>query len=360
MKERTILLHKTIVKEKMFEDINFETHKEQDIKYERIRNENKEAFFIGEVNTENEDMFTNVNIIDTSIRGKFTNVPLFNNNYNLQINLNDFNLPDGLKIDQIKISEKNIQLDYELNKDNIKEIEVKSCIKSYSISLSLVYNDQTVDEYIVINEKNLPYINYEINQLLINLVKKQNMTKIHAGKYKCFFNAQCTSTMLNIFCELICGQEIINKSIYSNMIGKKVMHESISIIEDRFSIVDFDGNLSLYKFIVKNGILQTYLLNRKNAAKVGLNPTGNAGMSAEIIGNIEASGDKMYEKHDLEIIELLGIDYNENTGHFNAVVTGFLNDKPVNGGIINFNLKDFFLNMRLCHDGLFIVCDIAS
>lgn len=359
MKERTVSIQKTIEKEKIFEDkLIFETYKQRDIKYERVRKNDKEVFFVGE-NDNYEESLTKVDIIDTSVEGNFINIPLNDHDYNLIINLKNFKLPDTLKIDQIKISEEVIDTYYELEKDKKKQITVKSLIKSYSVSLSLVYDGQTIDEYINIDEKSLPYINYEINELLINLVKKSGMKQIKEGIYKCFFNSQCTESMINIFSGLINGQDIIDKSIYYESIGQQIMHNSINIIEKPFGIIDFDGNIKKSKFLVQNGILQTFLLNRKSAAKLSLKPTGNAGMMQEICSYVHMCGNKIYEEYDLEIIELLGIDYNENTGHFNAVITGFLHDKPVNGGIISFNLKDFFKEMRLCNDGLFMICNIA-
>ena len=359
MKERTISIQKIIEKEKIFEDkLVFETYKQRDIKYERVRKEGKEVFFMGE-NHNYEESLAEVNIIDTSVEGNFINVPLNDHNYNLVIDLKNFKLPEALKIDQIKISEEVIDTNYELKKDDKTQITVKNLMKSYSVSLSLVYDGQTVDEYISIDEKSLPYINYEINELLTNLVKKSRMTKIKEGTYKCFFNSQCTESILSIFCGLISGQDVIDRSIYYQSIGEKIMHESINIIERPFGIMDFDGNIKKNKFLIQNGILQTFLLNRKNAAKLSLKPTGNAGIMQETCGYIQVCGNKVYEEYDLEIIELLGVDYNENTGHFNAVITGFLNNKPVNGGIINFNLKDFFRKMRLFNDGLFMICNIA-
>jgi TldD protein len=71
-------------------------------------------------------------------------------------------------------------------------------------------------------------------------------------------------------------------SIYSDMIGRKICNEKITIVDNgtnpnmRGSInVDDEGNLSERTVLVDNGILRTYMHDRISAKHYGVRPTGS-------------------------------------------------------------------------------------
>lgn len=73
-----------------------------------------------------------------------------------------------------------------------------------------------------------------------------------------------------------------NTSIFSDMLGKKVCSENINIVDDgtipqaRGSInVDDEGVESQKTYLIKNGILESYLHDRISAKHYGVPPTGN-------------------------------------------------------------------------------------
>ena len=73
-----------------------------------------------------------------------------------------------------------------------------------------------------------------------------------------------------------------NVSIFSDLLGKKICSESINVVDDglienaRGSInFDDEGVESQKTYIVKDGVLESYLHDRISARHYGVNPTGN-------------------------------------------------------------------------------------
>jgi len=73
-----------------------------------------------------------------------------------------------------------------------------------------------------------------------------------------------------------------NTSIFSDKLGKKVCLESINVVDDgtiphnRGAVnIDDEGNLGQKTYIVKDGILNSYLHDRMSAIHYGVAPTGN-------------------------------------------------------------------------------------
>jgi TldD protein len=73
-----------------------------------------------------------------------------------------------------------------------------------------------------------------------------------------------------------------NVSIFSDLLGKKICHESINVVDDGTienarGAINFDdeGIESQKTYIVRNGILESYLHDRISARYYGVNPTGN-------------------------------------------------------------------------------------
>lgn len=73
-----------------------------------------------------------------------------------------------------------------------------------------------------------------------------------------------------------------NISIFSDQLHKKICNENISVVDDgtvpfnRGSVnIDDEGNYGQKTYIVKNGILNSYLHDRISAKHYGVTPTGN-------------------------------------------------------------------------------------
>lgn len=73
-----------------------------------------------------------------------------------------------------------------------------------------------------------------------------------------------------------------NTSIFSDKLGKKICHESINVVDDgtipfnRGSVnIDDEGIPGQKTYIVKDGILNSYLHDRMSAKHYGIAPTGN-------------------------------------------------------------------------------------
>ncbi len=74
-----------------------------------------------------------------------------------------------------------------------------------------------------------------------------------------------------------------NISIYSNLIGKKVASNLCTVVDDstvhglRGSLnIDDEGSLGRKKILIKNGFLESFILDKFNAKLMNLNSTGNA------------------------------------------------------------------------------------
>lgn len=132
---------------------------------------------------------------------------------------------------------------------------------------------------------------------------------------------------------------IAGRSIYQNasfLLGKieqQILPDFINIKESPLvtrllgsAPFDLEGVATYEKYLIKNGVLQTYLLNSYSARRLGLQTTGNAGGAHNVF---VTGGDKDYTtlvagiKRGLIVTEMMGSGVNIVTGDYSRGAAGF-------------------------------------
>ncbi len=205
-------------------------------------------------------------------------------------------------------------------------------------------------------------------------------------------NAQKTSVVLDnsvavefmgIFASSLSSENVQKgKSLLSGKLGRKVISDKISIIDNGLlpgklgsRPVDDEGVSSREKILIKEGILHRYLYNTYTAKKDGVTSTGNAvrsgfsGLPSVGVSNlyIEAaskadiiSPGEIFKAVDkcLYVTEAMGIHTaNPISGEFSIGVSGLWIEKgeiafPVKEAVISGNILSFFENIEAVGDDL--------
>jgi predicted Zn-dependent protease len=177
-----------------------------------------------------------------------------------------------------------------------------------------------------------------------------NGEDLSSGQYNIIFSNDLSSDIIKNIVSMAFGNEIILDSCLKGRIGSKILSEKINIIEKATS-PNYQEHFDMYgeqvqtKYIVKNGILQNYLLNRKNARRLEMNPTGHSFSFQEDFVNLYVEPTCAYDKKftGLLIHKFLSMDINYNDAEMSASVLAFFIEdgkkvKALQNGVINLNL----------------------
>ncbi len=182
--------------------------------------------------------------------------------------------------------------------------------------------------------------------------------KLATGKYPIMFRADIANSMFGHFIAAISGGNLYRKSSFLlDSIGQQVFPEFLTITEKPFikkalasSPFDNEGVNPIERNIIKNGVLESYLLTSYSARKLGLTTTGNAGgihnwqISANG-GDFSAMAKQLGT--GLLITELMGQGVNIVNGDYSRGAAGFWVENgeiihPVSEVTIAGNLQDIF------------------
>ncbi|MBL4908658.1 MAG: metalloprotease PmbA [Alteromonadaceae bacterium] len=119
---------------------------------------------------------------------------------------------------------------------------------------------------------------------------KETLSRLHSqklatGKYPIMFRADIANSMFGHFIAAISGGNLYRKSSFLlDSIGKQIFPDFLTITEKPFikkslasTPFDSEGVNPIERNIIKNGVLESYLLTSYSARKLGLTTTGNAG-----------------------------------------------------------------------------------
>lgn len=159
----------------------------------------------------------------------------------------------------------------------------------------------------------------------------------------------------------ISGGNLFRKSSFLvDTLNQKIFPDFINITEQPHILkglgsapFDDDGVATKYKEIIKNGILNSYLLSTYSARQLGMQTTGNAGGIHNVFvapGKDDLSGMLKNMQRGLLVTELLGHGTNIITGDYSHGAAGFWIENgaiayPVEEITIAGNLRDMFTNI---------------
>ena len=192
-----------------------------------------------------------------------------------------------------------------------------------------------------------------------------NARKIDTRKCPVLFEAPLAAGLLGAFVQAVSGGALYRKSTFLlDSLGKPAFPSHVQITEDPHVIgavgsspFDEEGVKTSRRDVVKDGVVQGYFLSTYSARKLGMQTTGNAGGSHNLImsSSLTQASDNfkaMLKKLDtgLLVTELMGQGVNYVTGDYSRGASGFWVEKgviqyPVEEITIAGNMKDIFMQV---------------
>lgn len=192
-----------------------------------------------------------------------------------------------------------------------------------------------------------------------------NARKIDTRKCPVLFEAPLAAGLLGAFVQAVSGGALYRKSTFLlDSLGKPAFPSHVQITEDPHvmgavgsSPFDEEGVKTSRRDVVKDGVVQGYFLSTYSARKLGMQTTGNAGGSHNLImsSSLTQASDNfkaMLKKLDtgLLVTELMGQGVNYVTGDYSRGASGFWVEKgviqyPVEEITIAGNMKDIFMQV---------------
>ena len=189
-------------------------------------------------------------------------------------------------------------------------------------------------------------------------VARLDAKKIASCDVPVLFEAPVASGLIGSFVGAVSGSALYRKaSFLQDSIGETVFSRNVSIREDpairgglASSPFDAEGVTTLARDVVKDGVVQGYFLATYSARKLGMQSTGNAGGSHNLIvtpGELDFAG--LIKKMDrgLVVTELMGQGVNNVTGDYSRGAAGYWVENgeiayPVEEITIAGNMKQMF------------------
>lgn len=165
-------------------------------------------------------------------------------------------------------------------------------------------------------------------------VKRLNSRRIKTAQVPVMFDASLSSGLISHLISAISGGSLYRKSSFLlDSLGKQVMSPFITIEEKPHllrglasSPFDNEGVATKPRTLVKNGVLQGYMLSSYSARKLGMVSTGNAGGNHNLIVNhsdLDFNAMLKTMGTGLLVTELLGHGINMVTGDYSRGAAGF-------------------------------------
>lgn len=170
---------------------------------------------------------------------------------------------------------------------NTKGLELEDSHTIGIIGLSAVTeegnNMQTGYSHIVFKELLEEYKEKLIKESLGDAINMLGAESIASGNYEIILRNNVAADMFSNFSPIFLGSTVQkNLSLLKGKIGEKVAVDSFNIVENPLMengkycrTFDDEGTSTYSKYIIRNGVLETFLHNNKTAEKDGIKSTGN-------------------------------------------------------------------------------------
>ena len=121
-----------------------------------------------------------------------------------------------------------------------------------------------------------------VKDLAEDVLNKLGSTQCKSKKYPVLLNQECFSVLLSHLLSSIDAEEIQkHTSLFEGKLNQQVVSKKLTIVENPlqkgifFRYFDDEGVATNKKYLIKKGVLQTYLYTLQTAKKDGTMPTGN-------------------------------------------------------------------------------------
>lgn len=205
----------------------------------------------------------------------------------------------------------------------------------------------------------------------LRTVARLGAKKIETCEVPVLFEAPIASGLIGHFASAVSGGSLYRKSSFLlDSIGQQVFAPDIQLLEQPHiqkglasSAFDDEGVATTERHLVQDGVLQGYFLGSYSARKLGLQTTGNAGGTHNLIlKNKSAQSFEAILKNmgrGLLVTELLGQGVNAVTGDYSRGASGFWIENgeiayPVEEITIAGNLKQMLQGISAIGDDVII------
>ncbi len=192
-------------------------------------------------------------------------------------------------------------------------------------------------------------------------VSRLDARKMSTQKVPVLFSSRLAGGLFGSFISAISGHNLYRKnSFLLDSLGQQLLPETLQIYERPWlrrglgsALFDGEGVATRSNVIVKDGMLQQYVLSSYTARKMGLKTSANQGGVFNLtVDATDGDLDAMLQKMDrgLYVTELMGQGVNILTGHYSRGAFGFWVENgqiqyPVEEITIAGNLKDMLSNI---------------
>ncbi|MES2580727.1 MAG: metalloprotease PmbA [Pseudomonadota bacterium] len=186
-------------------------------------------------------------------------------------------------------------------------------------------------------------------------VRRLGARTIQTGQYPVLFEAPLASGLISSLIGAISGGSLYRKSSFLlDSLGKPIASPLLNILENPHlskgvasSPFDNEGVATKSRQLIENGVLQGYVLSSYSARKLGMQTTGNAGGSHNLI--VQSTGQDFagllkLMGTGLLVTEVLGHGLNMVTGDYSRGAAGFW----VENGVIAYPVEEITIagNMK--------------
>jgi len=180
-------------------------------------------------------------------------------------------------------------------------------------------------------------------------VRRLDARKIKTGEFPVIFEPTVASSLLSHLITAVSGSSLYRKaSFLLDKKGEQIFPKSINIYEQPYLLkaagsaaYDGEGVATRENSIVRNGVLESYVLNCYAARKLGMKTTGDAGgvHNLTIDSTVDGGLGQLVSDLDKGIVvsELIGFGVNTVTGDYSRGAFGFW----VENGEIQFPIQEF-------------------
>ena len=217
------------------------------------------------------------------------------------------------------------------------------------------------------------------NQIGIEAAKKtlarMGATKPLTGKYPVIFDPRVSRSIAGHFASAINGSAIARKtSFLKDMLNKQIANPSINVIDDPFlkrglgsRLFDAEGLGSRKYTLIKDGVLEQWLLDLSSAKQLNLKPSGNAkrgisgppspGTSNFMISPGDVTPENLIKNvsEGFFVTDMIGSSVSMITGDYSRGASGFWIKNgelsiPITEATIAGNLKEMFMTLKPAND----------
>ena len=190
------------------------------------------------------------------------------------------------------------------------------------------------------NEFNL---NSFVEKVAKDALQKLGSVQCESKKYPVVLNPECVATLVSFLISSLDADEVQkHTSLLEGKLHQQVLSKKLTVIENPleknlfFRYFDDEGVATNKKYLIRKGVVETYLYTLQTAAKDGVEPTGNgtglgkasAGTGYTIVKPGKKSEDDMLSaiKEGIYITELSGLHsgMNAQSGNFSLQCAGFM------------------------------------